>query len=288
MEWWILAFLSAFFASIYSLIIKKGLKKSEPFVLMTWIFIISGIFMLIASLIRGIPPLGSQFYFALAVSVILQVFSAVLYFKALKITDLSLAIPMLSFTPIFLILTSFLILGEFPSTYGILGIVVIVFGSWVLNSKKNEKSVFDPIKYIFKHKGSRYMLGVAILYSLTANYGKMLLLNSDYLFGIALLFLVTSFVFLVLSFFNPKNRITNIKKDSFWVVIFASIAAVVSTIFINIALIEKIVPYVISIKRLSIIFSVLYGDFLFREKNITRRLIGSVIMLVGVLMILLF
>jgi drug/metabolite transporter (DMT)-like permease len=44
----------------------------------------------------------------------------------------------------------------------------------------------------------------------------------------------------------------------------------------------------ISIKRTSSIFSVLYGHFLFKEKNIRERLIGAIIMLVGAALIILF
>jgi uncharacterized membrane protein len=196
--------------------------------------------------------------------------------------------PMLSFTPVFLILTSWPILGELPTALGIIGIFVIVFGSYVLNSKKNEKTILDPIKYIFKHKGSLYMLGVAVLFSLTGNYAKIVLENSDFLFGTALTFLLMGFIFLVLSFFNSKNRITNIKKDAFWDVIFAAAASALSLALVNIALGMQIVPYVISIKRLSIVFAVIYGDIVFREKNFSRRIVGALIMLVGVLLIVLF
>jgi uncharacterized membrane protein len=42
---------------------------------------------------------------------------------------------------------------------------------------------------------------------------------------------------------------------------------------------------VISIKRTSVIMSVLFGHFLFKEKDVRERLAGAGVMLVGVIVI---
>jgi len=46
-----------------------------------------------------------------------------------------------------------------------------------------------------------------------------------------------------------------------------------------------LVAYVISIKRLSIIFSVIFGFLLFKEKGFKERLTGAIIMVLGVILI---
>jgi uncharacterized membrane protein len=56
--------------------------------------------------------------------------------------------------------------------------------------------------------------------------------------------------------------------------------------FLAISLTE--VAYMISVKRTSLIFSVLYGKLLFNEEAISDRLLGSSVMLIGVLLITLF
>ena len=48
------------------------------------------------------------------------------------------------------------------------------------------------------------------------------------------------------------------------------------------------VAYMISVKRTSLIFSVIYGKFLFGEKNTGERLLGSVLMVAGVVLITVF
>ncbi|HLG29996.1 MAG TPA: hypothetical protein VI387_07280, partial [Candidatus Brocadiales bacterium] len=48
------------------------------------------------------------------------------------------------------------------------------------------------------------------------------------------------------------------------------------------------VAYMISVKRCSLLFSVIYGWVLFREIRISERLIGSALMIAGVAAITLF
>ena len=57
---------------------------------------------------------------------------------------------------------------------------------------------------------------------------------------------------------------------------------------INIAYTLQIAPYVIAIKRLSIIFMVLYGTLLCAENEMRTRVLGSVLMVGGAVIILLF
>ena len=59
-------------------------------------------------------------------------------------------------------------------------------------------------------------------------------------------------------------------------------------ISINIAYTLQIAPYVIAIKRLGIIFMVLYGTLLCAENEVRTRLLGSVLMVGGAVIILLF
>jgi uncharacterized membrane protein len=59
----------------------------------------------------------------------------------------------------------------------------------------------------------------------------------------------------------------------------------VEGISINTAYTMAIVPYVISIKRLSLFFSVLFGWLLLHEKQIRVRMLGAVVMIIGAFVI---
>lgn len=287
MAWFIFALLGAFFDATYYTVIKKSLKNLNQYVLSTGVFLTTAIILLIISLFKGLPELGPLFYTSVLATGILNLVAAVLYFKALKITDLSLAIPMMSFTPVFLILTSFFIMRELPTSIGILGICLIVIGSYFLNTSKNSTKLFDPLKAIFTNKGTLYMLVVAFLFSISTNYDKLAVQNSDAFFSSAMIFLFVGISFLIISLFKAKKELINSKKHFSKFLLAGSILALIA-ISINFAFTTQIVPYVISIKRTSILFTLVYGAFLFKEKGMLRRSLGAVVMLIGALLIILF
>jgi len=60
-------------------------------------------------------------------------------------------------------------------------------------------------------------------------------------------------------------------------------AAMVVSHFLAISMVQAV--YMISLKRTSILFGVLYGAFLFKEEKIGERLVGALIMIIGVFLI---
>ena len=53
---------------------------------------------------------------------------------------------MLSFTPVILTGTSYLLLNEVPSLFGFAGICIIVSGSYVLNISAEDEHFLDPVQ----------------------------------------------------------------------------------------------------------------------------------------------
>jgi uncharacterized membrane protein len=47
------------------------------------------------------------------------------------------------------------------------------------------------------------------------------------------------------------------------------------------------VAYMISVKRTSLLFSILYGHYLFKEEKIAEKALGAVIMFAGFLLVVL-
>ena len=199
MIWAIFAILSALFSATYYALIKKLLKDVNQYVLVSGVFLSCSLLLFLTSVIKGIPEIGPVFYASLLATATLNFVATILYLEALKITDLSLSVPMLSFTPIFLIFTSFILLREFPAVFGIAGIFLIVAGSYILNSNKEKTRILDPFKEIFRNKGIFYMLIVAFLYSISSNFDKLVVLNSDTTFGSSMMWLLVGMLFLIMS-----------------------------------------------------------------------------------------
>jgi len=285
--WAILAILGALLTSIYHVSIKKILKDVDQYVLATGIFLICSLILFFFSVIKGIPEIGSAFYLSVLITVVINIIGITFCFKAFRLTDLSLCVPMLAFTPVFLIFTSFIFLKEVPSIFGGAGIILIVAGSYILNFNKEKINFFEPFKAIFRNKGTFYMLVIALLYSVSVNFDKLVVLNSDPIFGSSVVCFLLGVSFLVISSIKKRGNREVYKKNfgKFFLIGF-SIALV--SIAINIAYTMQIASYVISLKRLSILFGILFGGLIFKERHIPQRILAALVMLVGAIFIILF
>ncbi|MBC8509932.1 MAG: EamA family transporter [Chloroflexi bacterium] len=286
MTWAIFAILGALFDTTHYALVKRLLKGVNQYILGSGAFLSSFAVLFLVALVRGFPEIGIGFYYSVLASVMLNLMAAILYYRALEITDLSLSIPMVSFTPIFLFFTSFILLRELPTLLGASGMILIVIGSYILNSNRDHKHLLDPFREIFRNRGTFYMLIVAFLFSLSSNFDKLVVKNSDPIFGSSVVYLLIGLSFLIIS--SVKARIVKaIYKRNFHKFLVVGIAHALTGIATNIAFTMQIVPYVISLKRLSILFSVLLGTLVFKERSVLGRIAGASVMLAGVIFIIL-
>jgi len=307
MFWALLSGIGACTNAGYYIANKKFLERIEPAVLAASGFLCTCIILLALSFSRGIPVLGPYFLPAVAVTSGINIFATILTFRALRSTDISLAIPMISFTPLFLVATAFLILHEIPSVAGMAGIVIIVIGSYVLNAAEEHTRLTDPFRAMAAHPGVLSMLVVAFLYAVAINFDKMTVQNSDAVFGSGITFLFLGTAFLLIAILQQCRSKTVIRSEATdaafsppptiqpfrWrevarAGLLIGFLITVEAITINTAYLLQITPYVIALKRMSIILIVLYGIFVFHEKETLRRLSGASLMVFGAILILVF
>ena len=287
MTWVFFAFLTALFRSLTDVAGKFGLKNMDEYIV-AWALSFFALPLLIPILFFiEIPDITPGFWLAILVSGTLNIATAILYLKAIKLADLSLVIPLSTFTPLFLLITSPLIVGEFPNIFGLIGISLIVFGSYILNIKEKKNGLFAPFKALVSNKGAQLMLLVAFIWSITSNFDKIGLQNSSPIFyGIAINIFITIGITPFVLFKSKKNikQIPKNLKSLIPVGVFHGLMI----IFHMIAISMTLVAYLISIKRTSAIISVLFGVIIFKEKGLKERILGAIIMIFGVLLITLF
>ena len=233
-----------------------------------------------------IPRIEAGFWSVMAVIIPLEILAWTLYIKAIRESQLSLVAPIISFTPVFLVATSFLIIGELPSLSGLAGILLVASGAYILNFKTLRHGIFDPITSIFREKSSLYMLIVAFLFSITSTLSKITVQKSSAVFSSSAYLLAMSMSFFAISFFKSRSKMPQLKTHAGELapigLFYGSMA-----IFHNMAITLTLVPYMMSIKRTSSIFSVFYGHFWFKEHNMKNRMAGALVMLIGAILIIL-
>ncbi|MCH8329363.1 MAG: EamA family transporter, partial [Nanoarchaeota archaeon] len=168
MLWVLYSLLSAFGWATADVFTKKA-SNVDDYILILSRFLYSSPLSLLLLFFISIPKLEIGFWIALSIFIPLEVSAWILYVKSIRNADLSLVVPFLSLTPVFLVFTSFVMLGELPTIMGFFGILMVVFGAYTLNLKDFKKGILEPFKAIFKEKSCVYMIIVALLFSVTAN-----------------------------------------------------------------------------------------------------------------------
>ncbi len=287
MLWIFFSFLCALSNSFADVFRKQATRKADAYVIAFAFRFACLVFLLPWLVFTSIPEFGKDFWFALVVVGLTNALTTVLYIKALEVSDLSLAIPMLNFTPVFLLFTTPLIAHEIPSFFGLLGVIFVVIGSYILNIKQGKLGLLNPLKALVENKGVKLMLLVAFIWGISSAYDKIGIQNSSPIFwGIITSLFLTLALFPVM-LFKSKNIVTQI-KENFKPIIFSGLAMSFLVVFQMIAMSMALVVYVIAIKRTSALISTFFGWLFFKEKNIKDRLIGAAIMFIGVLLIAVF
>ena len=227
----------------------------------------------------------STFWLCILTGLPLEALAFYCYMKALKVSPLSLTVPFLAFTPGFIILTGWMILGEKISTGGLWGIILIIAGAYSLNLSHTKYGLAGPLMAIFRELGSRLMLLVSFIYAFTSVIGKLAIIHSNpYFFGVVYNIALTSLmVFFLPAAMNAGSRKNLIKKPLVGLILGAIVAVEIFSHMLAVSLTN--VAYMISLKRMSLLFGVVYGALLFKEEKIMERLAGAIIMIAGVFLI---
>jgi drug/metabolite transporter (DMT)-like permease len=228
--------------------------------------------------LQGLPDILPGFWSTLAASVLMNILATWLYFRALAASDMSLTVPMLTVTPVLLLATSPLMLGEFPSPGGLAGVLLVFAGSYVLKLSEARRGLLAPLRALLAERGPRRMLLVAVVWSVSANLDKLGLARSSPLFWLLGVF---GGVALALT----PGALRAARRGSGPWLRQAGLAGgieAVSTALQMLALTLAIVPYVIAVKRMSAVFGVLLGSLVLGERGLRERLAGASLMVAGV------
>jgi drug/metabolite transporter (DMT)-like permease len=233
------------------------------------------------------PPVPFAFWGWVGTALPLEVLAMLLYVQAIRDSPLALTLPYLAFTPVFTTLTGLLLLGERISAQGFGGILLVVIGAYVLNldqALNSRRAWLAPFAAILRERGARYMLAVALIYSLTSVLGKGAL---QYVpatsFGAFYFVLLGIFTLTVFAWREPKaiGVLTRLEWPQFLVA--GLMALMVITHFLALERVQ--VAYMISVKRSSILFGILFGALLFGEARLAQHLLAASLMVAGVVLI---
>lgn len=282
--WIFLSLIVAFLCAVQDILNKRATQKCDVFVVAWawWFFSLPLLYGMLT--FEKIPAVGDSFWTLALISVFILTITVVLYIHSLKSSDLSLALPMLSFTPVFLLVTSPLMLNEHPTKIGIVGVLCIVMGAYVLLYKKSKNGFAHILKAFKQDKGVVCMLLVALFFSISGNMDKLGVTNSSPFFWILVLNTMVACATFIVMIFKSRNIYKQIISCWPLLLIIGTCNGLALIVQMN-TLKLTLVPYIIAIKRMSVVFAALYGLIVLKEQGFQKRMVGVSLMVGGVFLI---
>ena len=189
--------------------------------------------------------------------------------------DISLVSSFLSLSPLLLLITSPILTGDRITTLGVVSILLIVAGCLVLVAgKNNRKSV------------SLRAVGLALLssffFSLNSCFDRLAVQEASPLFSGFGMTLLAALLLLPPVFNKRKQVVENFREHSlfFWSRGGFEICYMTLKLY---ALQAMQAPHVVGILKVSVLFSILGGRFIFKEPVGWRRVFAGLLVFIGIL-----
>lgn len=279
--WFWLAVATAGSLSACDALSKVALRRASPAVLV------------LARMLGAVPPLWALWWVRpearvepalipiVLVAVPLEVWATKWYVDALKLSDLSVVVPLLALTPVLLVPVGSLLTDQSLGGGAVGAILLVAIGAYLLNAAEVRGGGWSgPFRALARDPGARRMLGVATIYSVTASLGKRALRHADPItFGSVYFTIVALAVAIVWR--RELGELADRTRARPVLLTLVALTSAAMLAFHFLSLDRADVAAMIAVKRLSLVFSVIVGVVAFREGQATARLLASLLMVGG-------
>ncbi|HCW93003.1 MAG TPA: EamA family transporter [Flexistipes sinusarabici] len=266
---------SAFMHSLWNILLKKSYNKYLfnyqmhflNFCLMTIIYI---------------TFFSDKLYFDL--NAVVFAFLSALFFTgyhlflstSYRYSDASLVYPITTSSPIWVTLWAVLFLNEKVTFFGLSGILITILGVLVMHSSRNSVGKLDA--------GVMYALISAFFYSIGAVIDKVGVETENFILYVYLLTMFMTFFMYLYSAKKFTNHFSHFKSN-FLLLLSGSLVLCMSFFIYRVGLLLVQVSYATAIRQVNVLFGVLLGVIFLKEKFSVKRLVGSIIIFMGILII---
>lgn len=270
----------------------KKLLDAYPEAWVRWaLFVLATPLFVLYLALRGLPPVDPAFWPILAISALGGVLSFWLFMRALGHTDLSIAYPLISLTPLVMVPVELVLLGDLPRPVGLMGVATIVAGVYILNLRSGRTRPLDPVRAVVRDRGALFALALAVVWAITGVIDKVAIRHSSTAFYAA-----TSSALIALLFapaaIRARGRASHPAEGQSPPSQRALLLFLLQSLFFAVMLIAQfeairltLVSYVIAIKRTGTLLSVIFGYLFLSEREFGYRMLGAVVIVAGIFML---
>lgn len=283
--WVVFAFGSAFFAGVTSILAKCGIKKTDSTaataIRTCIVLVFSWITVFVVGSQNTISQIDTKTLIFLILSGLATGASWLCYFKALQTGDINKVVAIDKSSTVLTILLAFIFLGEKISLAKGAAVVMIAAGTYMMLQKKENGE---------KAKGRMwavYAFLSAVFASLTAILGKIGITGVESNLGTAIrTCVVLVMAWTVVFVTGKKNTLKGIDKKELLFICLSGIATGASWLCYYKALQDGPASVVVPIDKLSILVTVAFSFFAFKERLTKKAAAGLVFIVAGTLLML--
>lgn len=278
----VLALICRIFSNPIANVFEKKLSEKHSVILTnTYCYFILSLFCIPFTIHMNWVNLGVNFWLYVLFAGILCTLGSVCLIKALQIGEMSVLGPINSYKCIIGLIFGFVFLGEVPNLSGIFGMLLIIFGS---------RFIFDTVKNgakfnIFKRKDILLRFCALFFSGCEAVVLKKIIIMSS-VGQSFVLWCFTGLLFSLVLMIVFKKKFTTFEIKDYGKCLVVAIGLGVMQLATNFVFERMNVGLSLALFQLSTIISVVFGYKIFHEKEFLKKIIGSVIMILGSCLIL--
>ena len=288
MIWLVAAIFSAVFAGLTSILAKCGIRKTDSdlatalrtvvVLIFSWVmvFIVGSV-----NTITTIPPTSLVF---LVLSGLATGASWICYFKALSNGDINKVVPIDKSSTVLTVLLAIICFSETSNlAMKLIATAILAVGIFLMVEKKKSGEKSESKSWMI------YAILSAVFAALTSILAKAGISGVESNLGTAIRTGVVLVMAWIIVFAKGKQKeIKYIDKKELIFIALSGIATGASWLCYYYAIQNGIVSVVIPIDKLSILVTVIFSYFVFKEKLSKKALIGLCLMVVGTLLMVFF
>ena len=288
MIWISAAILSAFFAGLTSILAKCGIKKTDSDLATALrtivVLIFSWIMVFVVGSLHTITEIQPKAFIFLILSGLATGASWICYFKALSSGDINKVVPIDKSSTVLTVLLAIICFGETSNlVMKLIATAILAVGIFLMVEKKQREENQESKTWML------YAVLAAVFAALTSILAKMGISGVESNLGTAIRTGVVLIMAWVIVFARGKQaQLKNIDKKELLFIGLSGIATGASWLCYYYAIQNGEVSVVVPIDKLSIIVTVIFSYFVFKEKLSKKAFAGLCLMMAGTLLMVFF
>ena len=281
--WLIMAALSALFAGLTAILAKCGIKKTDSDVATALRTVVVLLFAWVMVFVVGsagtVTEISAKSIIFLILSGLATGASWICYFKALSVGDVNKVVPVDKSSTVLTVLLAIILFGETERlAVKLIGTSLLAVGVFLMIEKK--KTEAKETKRIWLP----YAIGSAVFAALTSILGKIGITDVESNLGTAIRTGVVLVMAWLIVFMKGKgSELKKLDRKELVFIALSGIATGASWLCYYYAIQNGVVSVVVPIDKISVVVSVVFSWYVFKEKLSRKALAGLILIVVGTL-----